>query len=199
MIFTFDEGKKYIEEILLSENAPVLFLGAGFSYDSENKANAMDGDGLKGYIYKNMVRERIEEEDKEEVKNYNLRRLCDEVYSLDGGKEKLYCFLKTSFENTKQAPFHNNLIKYPWKDIYTVNIDDLVENIYLNNGKNLLVQNRQSLMINDGETQLFKLHGCVNNVEDGLVFSEEEYRELIKKMISLIIVGLKMDLEKMLF
>lgn len=183
MIFTFDEGKKYIEEILLSENAPVLFLGAGFSYDSENKANAMDGDGLKGYIYKNMVRERIEEEDKEEVKNYNLRRLCDEVYSLDGGKEKLYSFLKTSFENTKPAPFHNNLIKYPWKDIYTVNIDDLVENIYLNNGKNLLVQNRQSLMINDGETQLFKLHGCVNNVEDGLVFSEEEYRELTTRTL----------------
>lgn len=183
MVYTFDEGKKYLEEILLSENSPVLFLGAGFSYNADNKANAMDGNGLKGYIYKNMVENRIEEEDKEEVESYNLRRLCDEVYNLDGGKNELYSLLKESYINTKPAPFHHNLIKYPWRDIYTVNIDDLVENIYSRDGKNLIVQNKQSLVINDGETQLFKLHGCVKCIEEGIVFSEEEYRELTTRTL----------------
>lgn len=183
MVYTFAEGKKYLDEVLLSENTPVLFLGAGFSYGAKNKANAMDGNGLKDYIYKNMVEKRIEKEDREEVKDYNLRRLCDEVYNLDGRKDELYAFLQEMFENTQPSSFHDNLIKYPWKDIYTVNIDDLVENIYAKNNKTLLVQNKQNLIINDEEVQLFKLHGCVKCIHEGIVFSEEEYRELTTRIL----------------
>lgn len=183
MTYTFAEAQKYLDEALLSENTPVLFLGAGFSYGANNKANAMDGNGLKDYIYKNMVEKRIEKEDRKEVENYNLRRLCDEVYNLDGRKDDLYAFLKEMFENTQPSSFHDNLIKYPWKDIYTVNIDDLVENIYAKNKKALLVQNKQRLIINNEEVQLFKLHGCVNCIDEGIVFSEEEYRELTTRTL----------------
>ncbi len=181
MVYSFEQGKEYIKEILMSENPPVLFLGAGFSHAAENKANSMDGNGLKDYIYNYMVKERINPEDQKEVENYNLRRLCDEVYNLDGNKEKLYNFLKESYEHTRPAIFHRNLTKYPWKEIYTVNIDDLVENIYRENDIDLVVQNKQELIANNNDTQLFKLHGCVNNLSEGLVFSEEEYTDLIIK------------------
>lgn len=196
MVLNFNEGRKYINEVLLSENAPILFLGAGFSYGSKNKANALDGKGLKQCIYEEMIVNRICVEDIEEVKTYDLRKLCDEVYSLDGGKEKLYNFLKEMFENTVPASFHNNLIKYPWRDIYTVNIDDLVENIYANNDIHIVVQNKQGLEVNNAETQLFKLHGCVRCIEEGLFFSDEEYRELMVRTLDAKLNKLMSDFQK---
>lgn len=183
MYYTFDEGKNFIKEILLSENTPILFLGAGFSHGAKNKASSMDGEELKNYIFDNMVKDRIDDADIEEVKGYDLRRLCDEVYNLDEGKDNLYAFLKDYFQNTIPASFHMKLVNYPWKDIYTVNIDDLVENIYSQSEKNLVVQNQQKLIINDDETQLFKLHGCVNCIKEGLIFSEEEYRDLTARTL----------------
>jgi hypothetical protein len=198
MCYTFEEGENILREILVSNNRPVLFLGAGFSVEAKNKANSIDGKNLKDYIYNNMVKDRIADSDKTEVESYNLRRLCDEVYNLDEGKDKLYNFFRESFNNTKPAQFHNNLIKYPWKQIYTVNIDDLVENIYKNNGKDLVVQNKQKLKIYDRDEvpHLFKLHGCVNNIEDGFVFSEEEYSELIGRTLDAKINELVSDMQK---
>ena len=48
---TLEGAKELLNSILLTDNTPILFLGAGFSCGASNKANAMDGCKLKEYIY----------------------------------------------------------------------------------------------------------------------------------------------------
>lgn len=180
---TIDEAKELLNKLLLTDNPPILFLGAGFSQGAENYASSMDGKDLKSYIFEMLVKDKIEKEDYEEVKGYDLRRLCDEVYNIYHGKKELYELLIKCYEKTKPAGFHYNLTKYPWKEIYTVNIDDLVENIYLEQECDLTVQNKLKLEVSGEKTELYKLHGCVNNPREGFVFSEEEYRELTTRTL----------------
>ena len=183
MEIDFENGKDLLKEVLLSENSPVLYLGAGFSFGADNKANAMDGKGLKDSIFDSLVKSSIPVDEMKEVSAYDLRKICDEAYRVNGGKERLTEYLRDLYINTKPADFHLNLVKYPWKDIYTVNIDDLVENIYKKTGNTIVVQNKLKLMINSDETQLYKLHGCVNNPDDYFIFSEEDYRELTTRKL----------------
>lgn len=180
---TLEGAKELLNSILLTDNTPILFLGAGFSCGASNKANAMDGCKLKEYIYDTLAKDKIGPEDEEEVKGYDLRKLSDEIYRIYHGKTELYNLLHEMYINTRPAEFHDYLVKYPWKNIYTVNIDDLVENIYEEQGENIVVQNKQRLISNSKSTQLFKLHGCVRNMEEGVIFSEDEYTELITRKL----------------
>ena len=76
------------------------------------------------------------------------------------------------------------LVEYPWREIFSVNIDDLVEYIYKKANKDLFVQNKKRLSQEpDQGTILYKLHGCVNNPDDGFIFSDSEYTSLISKRL----------------
>lgn len=181
---TLDEAKGDLRNVLLGGNIPILFLGAGFSIGAHSKNNIMDGKGLEQYIFDELLEGKVPESDYEEIKSYNLRDLCDEVYSLYKSKEELKSLLIACFKDTfpQKNGFHYKLIDYPWKKIYTVNIDDLVENIYASKGKNLCVQNRHSLKTeNNEDTVLYKLHGCVNCPEEGFIFSNDEYLNITTK------------------
>lgn len=197
MVVTIEEAKKDLKEMLIG-SVPTLFLGAGFSVGAENAACTMDGKELKGYIFDELIRDKIDEEDYEEVKGYNLRRLCDQVYSLYNGKRELTELLTRCYKGTMPAGSrsHLKLNCYPWKKIYTVNIDDLVENVYAENGVGLFVQNEKKLKtVDDGRAELFKLHGCVNNEKEGYIFSEEEYTELITRRLDAKLNSFTMEIQ----
>jgi hypothetical protein len=127
-----------------------------------------------------LIKSKLDEPDIEEVSKYNLRRMCDEVYSLYNGKTELYKLLTDCFKNTRPGDdkFHLGLTNYPWKKIYTVNIDDLVEYIYKINRIPLQVQYMKKIVVTDGNAELYKLHGCVHHEEEGYIFSESEYLEI---------------------
>lgn len=69
---TLEGAKELLNSILLTDNTPILFLGAGFSCGASNKANAMDGCKLKESIYDTLAKDKIGPEDEEEVKGYDL-------------------------------------------------------------------------------------------------------------------------------
>lgn len=196
MLMTIDEARQQLEKVLLT-STPTLFLGAGFSVGAESMFNTMEGDDLRNYIFDKLVDGKIEKDDYDEVKAYNLRRLCDEVYSIYGRKQELMELLTRCFKNTRPSGnrFHLKLTNYPWKKIYTVNIDDLVENVYAENGKEIVVQNSSKLRNCDDKTELYKLHGCVNNVDEGYIFSEEEYRELITRRLDAKLNSFTMEIQ----
>lgn len=188
-----DKDKEFLFT-MLTQSTPTLFLGAGFSRDANKKENIMDGTDLKDYIFKSFVVPRKNEagfsdDDIEEIRNYDLRRMCDTVYSIydnDEGKRMLSELLLKFYSGIKPEKngFHLKLTKYSWRNIFTVNIDDLVEQIYLINEVPLFVQNTNKLMPQpDNTTVLYKMHGCVNKPNEGFIFAESEYDTLVSKKI----------------
>ena len=108
------------------------------------------------------------------------------VLLLPSSKDELYSLLTSIYKDTYPGKnrFHTKLLSYPWKSIFTVNIDDLVENIYEQGNKKLFVQNENVLREEPEEsTILYKMHGCVNNPSAGFIFSESEYTDLIAKRL----------------
>ena len=99
-------------------------------------------------------------------------------------KKQLYEFLIDTFKGAHADPdndFHIKVQEYNWTKIYTLNIDDLIENIYEHEKKSILVQNEKSIKNNDEiVTELYKLHGCVNKPENGFIFSTDEYTSMIE-------------------
>ena len=129
-----------------------------------------------------IIKPRVSPDELIEIKNYDLREVCEQAYYLCGGKSELYDLLMRCFKNTTvpDDDYHMKITSYPWKVIYTVNIDDLLEYIYTAQRKAFHVQNQSKLEIepNKEHTEIYKLHGCVNNPGNGFVFSRNEYTEL---------------------
>lgn len=189
------EDNKKILSSMLTQSTPTLFLGAGFSIGSKSKENIMDGTNLKDYIYSKFIKPKksdagLSDKDLKEIDSYNLRRMCETLYVLyddnDEGKKLLSETLVKCYSGIfpEKNGFHLKLTNYPWRNIFTVNIDDLVENIYSINKKPLLVQNTNKLkQQTDNTTVLYKLHGCVKNPKEGFIFAESEYDMLISKRL----------------
>ena len=77
------------------------------------------------------------------------------------------------------------LRQYLWKRIFTFNIDDVVENLYVGENKVQEVQpiNFNSVFIPDtnvSEVQCIHLHGHAKQPEPGFVFSHNEYARILQ-------------------
>ena len=191
-----------LRDALLRHN-PILFLGAGFSLEGKNKYGEMPkGDTLKQEIYDKFVKSNLDSEEQEEVYEYNLSVMCGIVNEhLNKGYE-LKAFLIDRLKNVEPAEFHMLLPEYPWKRIYTVNIDDLVENIYEKVGKDILVQNKKREKDDYNKLEkieYIKLHGCVNEPDEDFIFSEQEYADLISSQMNFKLNNLVLDIQKEYF
>lgn len=172
----------------LNFRKPILFLGAGFSSNAINSGSsvpiAMDLKAkLYNYFYEINCPKNVTEKDKQEIKAFPLAELCKAIQN-DGRNAELTEFLVTIFKGCNadpNDPYHNLLCDYYWDKIYTLNIDDLVENVFKNNRKTIVVQNEKVRKLFNNQQQLIKLHGCVNNPTDGFIFSSDEYASNIAK------------------
>lgn len=173
-----------LREVLLNGN-PMLFLGAGFSYGSKNSyGNMATGNTLKNEIYNIFVKDTIEDSYEKEVKQFTLQELCEFVNDHLKKKDELKSYLIKRFQDVEPASFHYLLSKYPWKKIYTVNIDDLVEHICYKNHIDFVVQNTSKEKTVKDELEYVKLHGCVNAPDEPLIFSKTEYDNLISSRLN---------------
>lgn len=161
---------------------PLLFLGAGFSANAMNDGQCiLLGENLKNELFKEFYEfncvSGITENDKDEIKTYDLPKLCKAIQN-DGRSKQLNNFLIKQFKNiipNEKDPYHNLLCDYYWEKIYSLNIDDLIENIFLANNIEFVVQNERICKIYGDKRQIIKLHGCVNNPDEGFIFSSDEY------------------------
>ncbi len=184
---------------ILETNPPILFLGAGFSLGSSNEYGEVPlGEGLKNKIVEKFIQGNVSEEDKKEVEKYELPDVCQYVDDSLKQYTELRNFLVERLKNVKPAGFHYMLSQYPWKKIYTVNIDDLVEHVYWMNEKSILIQNqpRQKEIKKNHELEYIKLHGCVAGPIKELVFSKKEYSDLISERINFKLNDLGYDIQR---
>lgn len=173
-------NEEILKRCLLNGNV-VLFLGAGFSYGSENEQGVLPkGKELQQEIFDKFVKGKVATEEEKELQEYNLQDLCQCVYDYLNKQEELKDYILSRFKRAKPKEYHLLLTTYDWKRIYTVNVDDLVENIFATNGVACTVQNTRSEKKHEVQVELIKLHGCVNAPEEPITFSKSEYTTLIK-------------------
>ena len=180
----------------LEKRNPVLYVGAGFTYKSVNKKGLSIplAQGLCELIFDFFWGEEakkagrfkelapFEKFAKEQVNNCNLKDICQLLRQkklLDERND----FLTDLFSGctVSHEDIRNVICEYSWSKIFTVNIDDLIENIYAANSKKINVWNND----NDDKKHsmdyptLIKLHGCVNNPNYGYVFDNTEYNSFL--------------------
>lgn len=183
----------------LETRRPVLFLGAGFSLEANSGSGCplMRGSdlakGLYNYVIKpqkdTLVADGADAEAIEGVQSDaergKLKEVCNFIDDYDLTDKRNEYFQKTMSScvwDENLIPFQN-LTLYPWEYIYTLNIDDLVENIYQNSKKPLEKWTRSSphYEFPKGKTLLIKLHGDVVGEESDYVFCDDEYNQYTSK------------------
>lgn len=171
------ENIERLKFVFLNET-PILFLGAGFSLGGKTKTgrNIPNGNELKKIIIEEFLKYNQTNKEYNELMAYSLSQVCQFCYNKQDSTY-LTDYLSDFFSQITPAPSHLKLTNYFWKKIYTTNIDDLIENIFKQNQKELIVQQyvRKYTYRKENATELFKLHGSVTNPSEGLTFSTEDY------------------------
>lgn len=186
MIREESEEKKFLYN-RMSLRSPVLVLGAGFSRGVENGGGKElpDGTHLANELFSAVLeshKKQIEPEDMELYREDrdDLKKTCDNIRLEKLVKERDdYLTSRMSGCHCRPDDYHMWLREYPWRHIFTLNIDDLVEFIYadLPKSRQPHVHIRQSSTLNSGAaTELYKLHGSVKRPDLEYVFDSTEYR-----------------------
>lgn len=167
---------------------PILLLGAGFSYGATNENNMplLLGKKLSQDLHKHFFIEgdlaTLDSAMLDEIngKKDDLKEICSYL-RFCGKVSERNKFLAKAFRGCRPATegFHGKLAKYPWEYIFTLNIDDLVENIYDTAEIALSVWDESHTTGTNFEckTNLVKLHGNVKDPKSGYVFDSSEYKD----------------------
>lgn len=177
------QDSNFLKERLLQRSAAIL-LGAGFSFGAKNQGdnNLPLGTGLANKLYNHFYMEFPPAKDAkyiEDVSNYqdDLRKICSILRS-ENRQEIRDTYLSKIFSGCHPGvkQFQYQIKSYEWHTIFTLNIDDLVENVFAVTNTPLCVWNNGQNGTRTPNTQtLIKLHGDINYPEGGFVFDDEEY------------------------
>ena len=147
----------------------VLFLGAGFSHGIKNISGGK-------FPSSNELKEKLEQLLDVENSGQDIDALAnilieDEEYDINS----LITMLEHNFKigKNENLEIHEQILKLPWKRIYTVNYDDVVETISGNIGIN-----RKSITLNQrvkdniNKNLIVHLNGSINNLTNSTLLSE---------------------------
>ena len=177
-------------EYIMTEKTPTLLLGAGFSIGAVNEQNEKLplGKGLAKKMYNHFYVANKPSDylagHLDEVKIYeeDLFTLCT-LLKNEGRTDDRNRYLIKNFSgcHVDSNTFQSHIVEYPWKFIFTLNIDDFVENIYKKMKLPLETWTRfnNGTYPDDEVPLLIKLHGCVNEPESGFIFDTDEYNEFM--------------------
>ena len=194
-----DSTRKNLEilkRIMNREIKPILFTGAGFSYEAKNAyGEAIPlGKDLKERLILDLLHFDKESDDYRSFMAASL----DKVYGyVKKSKEsQAIGFLVDLFSHVKPEEHHKTIANFPWQKVYTVNIDDLYENSIsnpallnpINSPKPLFSSRKQRI-------DYIKLHGCVRNRDAGFIFSKDEYQQKITGKLDYRFTRLSEDLQ----
>ena len=161
--------KKNVKELGIN-----LFLGAGFSYDAQSISGKLPlGDDLKRIL--------IEHFDLHKFSSLSLPQLATIITK--NNKGEFYNFLRNQFRIHYFSPKYKHLDKIVISNIFTLNIDDLVEKIFSQeNILNTLYDVSIYGAIDNAGIDFYKLHGSITYPTDkNLLFTSEELSTLFAR------------------
>lgn len=165
-----------LDRCLLAGN-PILFTGAGFSLGATNGNGEQIPSGrlLKERILTDLLGYSKDEPEFTDLVSNTLSDICTFAESEDSPL-KVQDFIISFFTDCEPTDFQRIIASFSnWKKIYTINIDDLFENAAPKGS--LIVQNmgRQLSYTRANQKEYIKLHGCVRNRTEKIVFSNNQY------------------------
>lgn len=170
-----DDIKK-LDRCLISGN-PILFTGAGFSMGATREPYELIPSGyeLKELIIEDLLGIDKTQNDFEELCKAGLADVCSYAATVVS-ELRLRDYIVEHLTGFHPQDYHETILSFnSWKKIYTVNIDDVVENSRY--GDKFVVQNsrRKKEYSKANKTEYIKLHGCVRNADGSIVFSHSQY------------------------
>lgn len=143
----------------------ILFLGAGATRDAG---------GPTGRELAELLANRFSRPD---IPVDNIQHFSDILTSLpEVDREEIDSAIIDALRNLKPSPGHWVIPRVPWKALFTLNYDRLIEQAYdgLHGVKDekpqqslkVIIGNRQTAFLSDSSVvSLYKIHGCISNIE----------------------------------
>jgi hypothetical protein len=159
-----------------------LFTGSGFSIGAKIKGDKIfSTDNLINAILEELLKIEDEEQIIRIKRSKDFQKICQYAITMCT-EDSFNEFLTNKFKDVTPQAFHNSYNQIDWKDIFTTNIDDLLEAVYKPVTKRLQVMNtakQTSHYVGEDSVKYYKLHGDVNNKSQGFIFSNAQYMRSI--------------------
>lgn len=152
----------------------ILFLGAGASCSSKNH----HGDNLR---MGNSLAEHMSRHFSEPYGNESLKDVYSSIRFIH--KERVNDYFEDVMRYCRPSDSYIKLAQYAWRRIYTINIDDAFDRALSNNRvQDINVCSMASKYRIQDQTfsrlDYIKLHGSVDRLQEGVIFSPEEYADI---------------------
>lgn len=186
---SYDEVSNEIIQ-MMSRKTIIPVIGSGFTRDCIARSGKVpSGEDYYNYMIAQIVDQNPDEMKVKELNNESFSSISS-IYHKMVQAEKQQSYLLNKFTNVKLENVKKNFLKIDWPYIYTLNIDDAIENN--SEFKTVLYANRDIRnSIFEQEKCVIKLHGDIKDIlkyEDSNceIFDQKQYVVSIKKNVSLL-------------
>lgn len=186
---SYDEVSNEIIQMMRRKTI-IPVIGSGFTRDCIARSGKVpSGEDYYNYMIAQIVDQNPDEMKVKELNNESFSSISS-IYHKMVQAEKQQSYLLNKFTNVKLENVKKNFLKIDWPYIYTLNIDDAIENN--SEFKTVLYANRDIRnSIFEQEKCVIKLHGDIKDIlkyEDSNceIFDQKQYVVSIKKKVSLL-------------
>ena len=186
---SYDEVSNEIIQMMRRKTI-IPVIGSGFTRDCIARSGKVpSGEDYYNYIIAQIVDQNPDEMKVKELNNESFSSISS-IYHKMVQAEKQQSYLLNKFTNVKLENVKKSFLKIDWPYIYTLNIDDAIENN--REFKTVLYANRDIRnSIFEQEKCVIKLHGDIKDIlkyEDSNceIFDQKQYVVSIKKNVSLL-------------
>ena len=186
---SYDEVSNEIIQMMRRKTI-IPVIGFGFTRDCIARSGKVpSGEDYYNYMIAQIVDQNPDEMKVKELNNESFSSISS-IYHKMVQAEKQQSYLLNKFTNVKLENVKKNFLKIDWPYIYTLNIDDAIENN--SEFKTVLYANRDIRnSIFEQEKCVIKLHGDIKDIlkyEDSNceIFDQKQYVVSIKKNVSLL-------------
>ena len=186
---SYDEVSNEIIQMMRRKTI-IPVIGSGFTRDCIARSGKVpSGEDYYNYMIAQIVDQNPDEMKVKELNNESFSSISS-IYHKKVQAEKQQSYLLNKFTNVKLENVKKNFLKIDWPYIYTLNIDDAIENN--SEFKTVLYANRDIRnSIFEQEKCVIKLHGDIKDIlkyEDSNceIFDQKQYVVSIKKNVSLL-------------
>lgn len=186
---SYDEVRNEIIQMMRRKTI-IPVIGSGFTRDCVARSGRVpSGEDYYSYMIEQIVSQNPREMNEKELKAENFSSISS-IYHKMVDVEKQQSYLFSKFTNVKLENIKKDFLKIDWPYIYTLNIDDGIENN--SEFKTVLYANREiRSSIFEQDKCVIKLHGDIKDIlkykdSNCEIFDQKQYVVSIKKNAALL-------------